>query len=58
MGEWTEDQSLWPPHLRDDAPSKRCSDCGRRTWDTTAFGYGCWMLQPDGKECSGLFVND
>lgn len=50
-----EDQSSWPAHLRDDAPSQRCSGCGRKTWAVGQFGMQCLMTQPDGSECSGAF---
>ena len=49
-------QAGWPAHLRDDAPSRRCSLCGRSTWDTEAFGTLCKMLQPNGDRCMGLFM--
>lgn len=58
MSEWTANQDLWPEYLRDGAPSRTCSTCGRRTWDTTAFGYRCWMPQPDGTRCEGTFGKD
>jgi hypothetical protein len=49
------DQSGWPEHLRDDAPSQQCDGCGRRTWDTAAFGDRCFMPQPGGPPCGGTF---
>lgn len=36
-GSWSGDQSAWPAHLRDDAPSQRCNRCGRYTWSTSEF---------------------
>jgi hypothetical protein len=49
------DQSSWPAHLRDDAPSQRCSRCGRNTWAVEEFGNECRMPQPSGKACGGRF---
>ena len=48
----------FPAHLRDDAPSRRCSVCGRRTWSPSAFGSPCGMPQPAGDLCTGRFAED
>lgn len=47
------DQSTWPAHLRDDAPSQRCSRCGRCTWSIEEFGKACRMPQLNGMTCGG-----
>jgi hypothetical protein len=52
---WTSDQSLWPAHLRDDAPTLRCGRCGRQTVDMAAAGTEDRMTQPDGYPCGGRF---
>jgi len=52
---WSADQSEWPAHLRDDAPSQRCGRCERFTWSTEDFGSICAMTQPDGLPCGGRF---
>ncbi len=49
------DQASWPAHLRDDAPSQRCSSCGRNTWAVEEFGNECRMTQPSGQACGGRF---
>jgi hypothetical protein len=49
------EQSDWPAHLRDDAPSQTCSVCSRKTWDPEQFNRRCGMLQPNGDHCSGMF---
>lgn len=41
-------------HLRADAPSLRCSGCGRQTWSGNK-GVACGMTQPDGSACPGAF---
>lgn len=50
-----DDQSAWPAHLRDDAPSQQCDGCRRFTWATSEFGEVCDMPQPDGRRCAGRF---
>lgn len=40
-------------HLVPDAPTARCSGCGRSTW--SEFGQPCSMLQPDDSTCTGRF---
>lgn len=52
---WAADQSLWPAHLRDNAPTQRCGRCGRQTVDTAQFGTEDRMTQPDGGPCGGRF---
>lgn len=52
---WSADQSTWPAHLRDDAPTQRCGRCGRQTVDTAQFGTEDRMTQPDGYPCGGRF---
>lgn len=54
----TVDRSTWPAHLRDDAPFVQCGRCGRKTWDTDAFGTECRMTQPDGFPCGGRFAEE
>lgn len=49
------DQTAWPAHLRDDAPSQQCGRCGRYTWSPSEFGTECRMPQPDGYPCGGRF---
>lgn len=49
------DQSTWPAHLRDDAPSQRCRRCGRFTWSAEEFDAEDRMTQPDGYPCGGRF---
>ncbi|MER7331698.1 MULTISPECIES: hypothetical protein [unclassified Micromonospora] len=49
------DQSTWPAHLRDNAPSQQCGRCGRFTWSPSKFGAECRMPQPDGYPCGGRF---
>lgn len=49
------DQSSWPAHLRDDAPSQQCGRCGRSTWAVEQFGQEDRMPQPDGYPCGGRF---
>jgi hypothetical protein len=49
------DQSTWPAHLRDDAPSQKCNRCGRCTWSVEDFGTEDRMTQPDGNPCGGRF---
>lgn len=53
---WSADQTLWPAHLRDDAPVRRCSRCGRQTVDAAEFGTEDRMTQPDGFPCGGRFA--
>ena len=55
LGVMGSDQSTWPAHLRDDAPSQRCDKCGRHTWSVEEFGRQCLMSQPNGIACTGWF---
>jgi len=55
---WSGDQSTWPAHLRDDAPSQQCSRCQRCTWDVEQFGRECTMIQPNRRPCGGRFAGD
>lgn len=43
-----------PDHLRDDAPYKQCSVCGRKSWDEPEVQAICWLSQPDGSKCQGV----
>lgn len=54
-GGWTEDQSKWPAHLRDDAPYKACTKCLRKSWSRKQWGMTCLMVQPNGTRCQGVF---
>lgn len=54
-GQWSADQSTWPAHLRDDAPSQQCGRCGRYTRSPREFFAECRMPQPDGYPCGGRF---
>jgi hypothetical protein len=43
-----------PRHLALSAgPLGRCDKCGRSTWEPSAVGNVCKMLQPDGGRCAG-----
>lgn len=53
--QWTADQSMWPAHLRDNAPSQKCGRCGRTTYSPSDFDAECRMTQPDGFPCGGRF---
>lgn len=48
-------QSDWPPHLRDDAPTATCNRCGRQTVEEANFGQEDFMIQPNGRNCGGRF---
>lgn len=50
------DESTWPAHLRDDAPTARCGRCGRETVDAELFGQEDRMPQPDSYPCGGRFT--
>jgi hypothetical protein len=53
---YESDQSAWPAHLRDNAPTQRCNRCGRKTVAEELFGTEDRMPQPDGNPCGGRFV--
>lgn len=43
-----------PAHLREDAPYKQCSVCGRKSWEDPEHEAICWMPQPSGDKCHGV----
>lgn len=47
-------QDNLPPHLRDDAPYKQCSVCGRKSFEQPELETLCWMSQPNGTKCQGV----
>lgn len=52
---YDDDQSAWPAHLRDDAPTAVCGRCHRETVAVGNFGQEDRMIQPDGCPCGGRF---
>jgi hypothetical protein len=43
-----------PAHLRDDAQYKKCSVCGRKSWEDPFHEAICWVPQPNGTRCQGV----
>jgi hypothetical protein len=40
----------------DDVPRAQCSECGRKSWEAGMIGHVCYVPQPDGSTCSGVFI--
>lgn len=36
-------------------PAAECSACHRKSWDTGMIGRTCYMAQPNGGTCAGVF---
>lgn len=41
--------------LLDDEPVAECSVCHRKTWEPSMVGHICYMPQPSGDTCAGVF---